>query len=342
MESQQAQRKNEHLSLAEKDYQHNHQKDFFDDVQLVPNALPELAVNDVNCAVDMAGMKLDWPFYIEAMTGGSQQTSRVNQQLGKIANDKHLAIATGSMSIIFKERAAASSFLSLRNADPDGVVLANLGAHATPGQAKQAVELVDADALEIHVNVAQELVMPEGARDFHWIDNIADIANALTVPVIVKEVGFGMSQQTIRQLLKAGVSWINVSGRGGTNFARIENRRNHELDLSDLEDWGLTTPETLLEARKTTALVIASGGITSPLDVVKAGVLGAQAVGVAGFFLHQLISSGPEKLASVVDQWQTELPRLLTLLGCRQFQDLSQVDYVLHGQLWEYAQQRQL
>ena len=342
MESQQAQRKNEHLSLAEKDYQLNHQHDFFNDVQLIPNALPELAVDDVDCAIQLAGIKLDWPFYIEAMTGGSKQTGKVNQQLGTIANDKHLAIATGSMSIIFRERDAASSFLTLREADPHGVVLANLGAHATPVQAQQAVDLIDADALEIHVNAAQELVMPEGARDFHWLDNITRIVDALTVPVIVKEVGFGMSRHSIEQLLQAGVSWINISGRGGTNFARIENRRNHELDLSDLDNWGLTTPETLLEAQKTTAQIVASGGVTSPLDVVKAGVLGAQAVGVAGFFLHQLITAGPEKLTSVIDQWQAELPRLLTLLGCQKFYDLKQVDYVLHRQLWEYAQQRRL
>lgn len=342
MESQQAQRKNEHLSLSEKDYALNHRHDFFDDVQLVPNALPEMAVADVHPGVKIAGIDLKWPFYIEAMTGGSKQTGRVNQQLGKIAHDKGLAIATGSMSIIFKEPAAANSFLTLREADPDGVVFANLGAHATPKQAQQAIDLINADALEIHINAAQELVMPEGAREFHWLDNIARIVDSLTVPVIVKEVGFGMSQDTIKQLLNVGVSWINASGRGGTNFARIENRRNHKLDLSDLENWGLTTPQTLIEAQKTAAQVIASGGITRPLDVVKAGVLGAKAAGVAGFFLHQLISDGPEKLAAVIDQWQEELPRLLTLLGCRSFQDLRRVDYVLHQELWEYAQQRHL
>lgn len=341
MESQQAQRKNEHLSLAEKDYALNHQHDFFNDLQLIPNALPETNVDEVNCNVQLAGIPLAFPFYIEAMTGGSQRTGLINQQLGKIAAECNLAIATGSMSIIFKEKTAVNSFLTLREANPDGIVIANLGAKATPKQAQSAVDLISADALEIHINAAQELVMPEGARDFHWRTNIRDIVDHLTVPVIVKEVGFGMSQQTIRQLLDTGVQWINISGRGGTNFARIENHRNHDVDMTDLEQWGLTTPESLLEAQKTPARVIASGGITSPLDVVKAGVLGAKAVGVAGYFLHQLISSGPDQLTKVIHQWQLELPRLLTLLGCQNFAELANTQYVLHNQLLEFHQQRQ-
>lgn len=341
MESQQAQRKNEHLSLAEKDYSLNHQHDFFDDLQLIPNALPEMAVKDACCNVNVAGLHLSSPFYIEAMTGGSQRTGIINQQLGKIAADCNLAIATGSMSIIFKEKTAVDSFLALRKANPDGIVIANLGAKATPKQAQAAVDLINADALEIHINAAQELVMPEGARDFHWLNNIRNIVNHLDVPVIVKEVGFGMSQQTIQQLIAIGVQWINISGRGGTNFARIENHRNHDVDMSDLEKWGLTTPESLLEAQKTPAKIIASGGIASPLDVVKAGVLGAKAVGIAGYFLHQLISSGPAQLTKVIHQWQIELPRLLTLLGCQNFGELVNTQYVLHNQLLEFQQQRQ-
>lgn len=341
MESQQAQRKNEHLSLAEKDYALNHQHNFFDDVQLIPNALPEMAVKDVQCDADIAGIHLLYPFYIEAMTGGSTRTGQINQQLGKIAADTNLAIATGSMSIIFKEKEAAASFLALREADPDGPVIANLGARAKPQQAQAAVDLLEADALEIHVNAAQELVMPEGARDFHWLNNIQRITDQLTVPVIIKEVGFGMSRQSIQQLLAIGVQWINISGRGGTNFARIENHRNHDVDMGDLENWGLTTPEALLEVQQTPAKIIASGGITSPLDVIKAGVLGAQTVGVAGYFLHQLISGGPEQLTQTIQQWQLELPRILTLLGCHDFNALTNTQYVLHNQLFEFQQQRQ-
>ena len=133
-----------------------------------------------------------------------------------------------------------------------------------------------ADALEIHLNPAQELIMKEGDREFYWLEALAGLVSRLHIPVIVKEVGFGMSQQTISQWEQVGVRWINVAGTGGNNFARIEDRRNHELDLSDLVNWGLSTPESLLEAQQKSPSthLIASGGITCPLDVIKAGVLG--------------------------------------------------------------------
>ena len=151
-----------------------------------------------------------------------------------------------------------------------------------------------------------------------------------------------MSRTTINRLQEAGVKLINVSGRGGTNFAMIENRRNHQLDMADLDDWGQTTPESLLEARNADATIIASGGITCPLDVIKAGVLGARAVGVAGYFLNLLIRAGEPALDQVLTDWQTELPRLMTLVGAQHFTDLNRVDFVLTGPLYEYAQQRGL
>lgn len=343
MESQQAHRKDEHLSLATVSYQRAHQHHFFDQVRLIHNALPETVVAEVDPHVQLAaGLRLAWPFYLEAMTGGSQRTAEVNQALARLAHKHQLAMATGSLSIAMREPATQSSFTAVRKANPAGVVIANLGADASLAQAKAAVDLLQADALELHLNAAQELIMPEGDRDFHWRDNIAHLAAHLEVPVIAKEVGFGMSEDTIEQLETAGVRLINVSGRGGTNFAMIENRRNHQLDLSDLENWGQTTPESLLEARHSDATIIAAGGITCPLDVIKAGVLGAQAVGVAGYFLNILIQDGEEALDQTLTAWQTEIPRLLTLLGCKNFADLRRVDFVLAGDLYDYARQRHL
>lgn len=343
MESQQAHRKDEHLSLATASYQQAHQHHYFDQVRLIHDALPEMAVDAVDHTVQLAdNLQLEWPFYLEAMTGGSKQAARVNQALAQLAKKHHLAMATGSLSVALREPAARPSFTVVRETNPDGVVIANLGADASLTQARDAINLLSADALELHLNAAQELVMPEGDRQFYWLDNIARLVDGLDVPVIVKEVGFGMSRATIDRLQEAGVQLINVSGRGGTNFAMIENRRNHQLDMADLTDWGQTTPESLLEARNSKAAIIASGGITCPLDAIKAGVLGAQAVGVAGYFLNLLIHSGAPALDQVLTDWQTELPRLLTLVGVHQFSDLSQVDFILTGPLYEYAQQRGL
>lgn len=343
MESQQAHRKDEHLSLATASYARAHAQHYFDQVRLIHDALPETAVDAVGLTVQLAtGLKLEWPFYLEAMTGGSKQAAKVNRALARLARKHHLAMATGSLSVALKEPAARPSFTVVREENPDGIVIANLGADASLDKAQAAVDLLDADALELHLNAAQELVMPEGDRQFYWLDNIARLVAGLDVPVIVKEVGFGMSRTTINRLQEAGVKLINVSGRGGTNFAMIENRRNHQLDMADLDDWGQTTPESLLEARNADATIIASGGITCPLDVIKAGVLGARAVGVAGYFLNLLIRSGAPALNQVLTDWQTELPRLMTLVGAQRFSDLSRVNFVLTGPLYQYAQQRGL
>ncbi len=343
MESQQAHRKDEHLSLATATYQRAHQHHYFNQVRLIHNALPEMGVKDVDQRVQLAdGLQLEWPFYLEAMTGGSNQAAKVNRTLAQLASKHHLAMATGSLSIALKEPVTQSSFTVVREENPDGSVIANLGADVSLDKARTAIDLLGADALELHLNAAQELVMPEGDRDFHWLDNIADLVEKLDVPVIVKEVGFGMNRTTIEQLQGVGVKLINISGRGGTNFAMIEDRRNHQFDLDDLASWGQTTPESLLEARGSKATIIASGGITCPIDIIKAGVLGAQAVGVAGYFLNILIRDGATALDEVLTEWQTEIPRLLTLLGCRNFRDLQKTPFVLQGDLYSYAQQRHL
>ena len=343
MESQQAHRKDEHLSLATATYQRAHQHHYFDQVRLIHNALPEMAVKDVDHHVQLAdGLQLEWPFYLEAMTGGSNQAAKINRTLAQLASKHHLAMATGSLSVALKEPATRPSFTVVREENPDGIVIANLGADASLENAQTAIDILGANALELHLNAAQELVMPEGDRDFHWLNNIASLVDKLDLPVIVKEVGFGMSRTTIDRLKNVGVQLVNVSGRGGTNFAMIEDRRNHQLDLDDLADWGQTTPESLLEARGNKATIIASGGITCPLYVVKAGVLGAQAVGVAGYFLNILIRDGATALDEILTGWRTELPRLLTLLGCRNFRDLQKIPFVLQDDLYSYAQQRHL
>ena len=345
MESPHAQRKNEHLSLAAKSYAKDHETHPFDDVQLVHNPLPEINLADVSTTVQLGPLTLEQPFYIEAMTGGSKQSAQINQKLAQVAAKHHLAMATGSASIMIKDPATADSFNVVRREDPDGLVFANLSASATREQAQAAIDALNADALELHVNAVQELTMADGDRNFHWLINISQLTRALDVPVIVKEVGFGMSKEAIQALTDMGVTLINVSGRGGTNFANIENRRNRHEDLHELLDWGQTTPVSLLEARQgrsNSTTIISSGGVCSPLDVVKSGVLGAQAVGVAGYFLNILQQQGIDALDDEISRWEVELPRLLALLGCSSFTDLSRKPFVLHGATYEYALQRHL
>ncbi|HIW70233.1 MAG TPA: type 2 isopentenyl-diphosphate Delta-isomerase [Candidatus Limosilactobacillus merdipullorum] len=341
-------RKDEHLRYAElTNVAHQGQATDFSQVRLLHQALPELALDEVDVSTNLIdGVKINYPFYIEAMTGGSKKAGMVNRQLATIAARHQLAMATGSMSIIFKDPATKPSFEVIRQQNPTGIVLGNLSANATIDQAAAAIKLVNADALEIHLNSAQEIVMPEGATSYHWLQNISQLARRF--PIIVKEVGFGMTKDTVKTLVNAGVAGVNVSGRGGTNFAEIENQRgqlvNQPTDWSTLDDWGQSTVESLLEARSVDhpdATIIASGGVKSAADVVKAGALGASAVGVAGFFLHQLQNT-PQKLDQVIDQWCQTIRAMVLLTGCRSFNDLPQVPVVLSPRLESYARQRHL
>lgn len=341
MTSQRAKRKNEHLSLAEKTYEAAHTIHPFDGVQIIPNALPELSVDEVDCSTTLAGQKVTWPFYFEAMTGGSDQAARVNAAFARVAQQANIPMATGSMSIILKETGSFPSFEIIRNENPSGFVMANISAKSNVEQAKKVVHLINANALEIHINAAQEIIMPEGDRSFKWLANIQKIVEHMTVPVIVKEVGFGMSKENIQQLTQHGVKYINVSGNGGTNFALIEGYRNHKQFI-DMSNWGISTVQALLESRNSNIDVIASGGIVSPIDVIKAGILGAKATGVAGYFLHIYYQDGENGLLKEVQRWQTEIKGIMTILGCHHFNDLQKVPFVLSQDLLSYIQQRNI
>ncbi|MCZ9311437.1 type 2 isopentenyl-diphosphate Delta-isomerase [Weissella koreensis] len=346
MESEHAHRKDEHLALAEAEFKKNPPISSLEQIRLIHRSLPETNVQEINLQVQDSALGWDYPFYIEAMTGGSQKTGEINEQLAKIAKITGLAMAVGSQSIALKDHNAISSFEVARKSNPDGFLIANLGAGHTAHEAQQVVDMIGANALEIHVNVAQEIVMAEGDRDFHWMESIGEIINTIHVPVIIKEVGFGMDQQTIKQLEQMGAQYINVGGRSGTNFAIIEDRRNRTTVTKQshqyLYDWGQTTAESLLETKDSHAKILATGGIASPLDVVKAQVLGAKAVGVAGYFLHDLLKYGPDHLIETIQLWQSHLPKLYALVGANGQNDLPNVPYILSPELNSYAQQRHL
>ncbi len=346
MESAHAHRKDEHLSVAELEMRQRPYNSSLNGVRLLHNALPESRVADVDLTVHDKNFPFTTPFYIEAMTGGSQKTGRINAKLAEVAKETGLAMAVGSQSVALKDTEAIATFTIARDINPDGFMIANIGAGHPVQHAQTVVDMIGANALEVHVNAAQEIVMAEGDREFMWLDNLADIVAKVAVPVIVKEVGFGMRQETIATLHAIGVRYVNIGGRSGTNFARIEDRRNRTDDHQHayLYDWGQTTAESLLEARALTEkpTIFATGGIQTPLDVVKAQVLGAKAVGVAGHFLHTVMNEDTSGLITEVTRWQNHLAKIYALLGVRSQAELLQVPYLLDPELLNYANQREL
>ncbi|MCZ6910247.1 MAG: alpha-hydroxy-acid oxidizing protein, partial [Rickettsia endosymbiont of Ixodes persulcatus] len=189
----------------------------------------------------------------------------------------------------------------------------------------------------------QEVVMPEGDKSFNWIRNIKKIVENFPLPVIVKEVGFGMSHESIEKLKAVGVKYINLGGKGGTNFVQIENFRRPAKDMNYLEDWGLTTVQSLYEAQVVPELnYIAAGGITSPLDVVKALYLGANAVGVASAILSYLIDNGREKTEKLLSEWIYGIKAIFVMLGVKNLTELRKSKIVISMELQNYLQQRKL
>ena len=338
----QTNRKNEHVSLSENFYKDGESS--FKDVHFMHHSFPGINVSDVDLSTSLGDLNFSMPFFINAMSGGSEWTGKLNQKLAIVARETGLAIATGSISAALKQPEFEDSYSIIRKENPSGLIFANLGAGHGYENAKKAIDMIQADALQIHVNAPQEVVMPEGDREFsNWIENIEDILANIDVPLIVKEVGFGMSRETVKLLQDIGVKYIDISGKGGTNFAQIENFRRREYKLDDMESWGQTTTVSLLEAMevKSGSAIISSGGIRSAQDILKSLALGASLVGVSSQFMHMVLKD-VDKAIEMVEQWKLELERSMTLLGAKTIADLTHTDLIIRGETAEWAELRHI
>lgn len=334
-------RKDEHIALATR---FTGNGNGLTDVHFVHQSIPTVAATQVDLSTHFLGRQFPTPLYINAMTGGSAKGKEINGQLAQIAGRFHLPMAVGSLSAALSIPALTDSFTIVREKNPDGFILANIGADKSPAEARRAVALLAADALQIHVNTVQETVMPEGHVAPDWLTHIAAIVQESAVPVVVKEVGFGMSQETLLQLAAVGVTTVDISGRGGTNFAAIENARRPGHTYDYLADWGLTTAQSLLESQsfQKKGTVLASGGITNPLDVLTALRLGAAGVGVAGFLLRSLMHVGLNGTSDLVSTWLDQLPALFALVNARNITELRRQPLWWEPEMSNYAQQRHL
>ena len=337
--SQRSQRKEEHLALAKMFFNSNKDNDF-NHVHLIRPALPESAVSRDSISTEMFGHQISAPFFINAMTGGSDTSYTINQRLAKAAVAENIPMALGSASILEKEIDQIKSFEVARQENPDGLIFANVNPTTDPKVAQKIVDALDANALQIHLNSVQEAVMPEGDRDFHWIDNLKEIRDTIDVPIIIKEVGMGIDPESLRTLLINDFSIIDLGGSGGTNFAQIENERRKTQKLNFLEDIGLSTVKTLLAARTipVNKTIIAAGGITNALDIFKSLVLGAQYVGIANYFL-QFASQDSETLIAAIQNLKYELKLFTALFGLDHISKADEVKYYLDTDLYNFTRQ---
>lgn len=332
-------RKDDHLRLAHDQQTAPSRRNDFDDVQILHHALEGLDADQVRLDVPLLDRTWSAPVYINGMTGGTDRTARVNRALAIAARETGIAMASGSVGIALDDPSTAPGFRVIREENPDGFVMANLGIGRSADHALRAVDLLQADALQIHLNAVQETVMPEGTRDFsRWPRALEAVVAASPVPVLVKEVGFGLSRRTLTRLHEMGVQLADVSGVGGTDFARIENARRPGEDYSFLAGHGQSAVCCLLDAPTPAPQLLASGGVRTPLDVIKALALGARATGVAGAFLKPAYDGDAEHATAVIRGWLSQLTELMALFGAETPAALSGTDLLLRGRVREYCE----
>lgn len=338
-------KKDDHVNLALK-FHGSEQKSDFDNIQFVHQVFSDVSVDEADISTSFAGYEFNQPFYINAMTGGTGRTKEYNEKLSILARETGLFIASGSLSVGLKDSSVLESFKVVRKMNPKGIVFANLGADKTLEDAKKAVDILDANGLQIHVNICQELVMPEGDRSFNkWLYNIKEIVDNLGLPVVVKEVGFGMSKKAIKSLLDIGVKTVDVGGKGGTNFARIENFRRIEDDKYNfLENFGNSTVVSLLEAKDFVDEheILASGGVRNSMDIVKALALGAKSVGMAARFLNLVENKSLDKAIEEVNNWKYHIKSIMSLLGTKNIEGLKNTDIILQDDVKNWAKSRRI
>jgi isopentenyl-diphosphate delta-isomerase len=284
--------------------------------QFIHEALPEMALGDVNLETDFIGHRLHTPILISSMTGGISRGSEITRRLARVAQTYKGAIGVGSQRAALLDPGLAAYF-RVRDIAPDALLLANLGAtHLTAGdavgQCRRVVEMIGADALILHLNPLQEAIQPEGDRDTSGVlSAIETVCTRLPIPVVVKEVGCGISGLTARRLADAGVAAIDVSGAGGTSWSAVEGQRATTARGRRLgqtfRDWGIPTALSLGMAREAIPglPLIASGGLRTGLDAAKVLALGASLAGFAGSILRAAADSEEaafEELATIHDE----------------------------------------
>ena len=316
---------------------------WLDDIRFVHQAIPDSNWESVSLQTQIGELVFGSPFFINAMTGGGgAKTTELNGQLARISREMNIPMAVGSQMAAIKNPEEIETYATVRKENPNGIIFANLGSEATVEQAKRAVDMLEANALQIHLNVIQELTMPEGDRDFKGaLTRIERLVNTLEVPVFVKETGFGISREAVLKLQGINVAAIDVGGFGGTNFAAIENERRHRK-LSYFNDWGIPTAASLIEAIsvKTSVPVLASGGIQDALDIVKCLSNGASAVGLAGVFLKTLVNEGEEATIEEIKMMNEDLTMLMVSLGASTVEDLQHTPLIVTGELHHYLTMR--
>jgi isopentenyl-diphosphate delta-isomerase len=329
----------------------------FEDIRFVPNALPDINFADINLNTKFLNHNFNYPIFISSITGGTKLANKINTRLAKLAEKFKIGIGVGSQRAALEDKANTDSFTIVRQEAPNAFVAANLGAvqfnnDFTIKHAEKAIEMINADALILHLNPLQEVIQPEGNTNFSNLTaKIKEIGKELRQPLIVKEVGSGISRDIALDLVDGGIPAIEVAGAGGTSWSQIEAIRAKQQGLTKqqkvgelFKNWGLPTAVSTIEVSKfqDRIEIISSGGIRNGLQAAKALAIGAKLVGIA-LPLACLAATGTVKqLIDWLEQFIYELKTAMFLVGAEELEGLHYAPMAVTGKTAEWLTVRGL
>ncbi len=326
-------RKSEHIDIAlNQDVDFKTKTSGFEKFTLVHCALPEFDFESVSTEIEFLGKPLTFPLMISAMTGGCSKSLEINRILAEASAITGIALGVGSQRQLLESDEHIESYQIVRKVSPGSVIIGNIGAEEValmrdPAPILRMIDIIEADGMAVHLNPLQEVLQPEGQARFSGVlQGIERLVQELPVPVIVKEVGCGISQTVAKKLLDVGVYIIDVAGAGGTSWAGIEYYRTEQTNLAKrFWDWGIPTAESLEMVTSVKGIqTIASGGIDGGITMAKAIALGARLCGVARPILMALHQHKLEGVIELIKNWQDEFCMAMFLTGCQSVESLRE------------------
>jgi isopentenyl-diphosphate delta-isomerase len=347
-------RKVEHVEICLYNQVENFTTNYFEYVKLIHQALPGFAFSDVDVSVEFLGKRMSAPIIITGMTGGTEELGKLNEIIAEVAEEIGIGMGVGSQRIAIEKKETSSTFAIARKKAPTIPIIANLGApQLVKGyglkEIEEAIQMIEADAIAIHFNPAQEVFQPEGDTDYSYtiLDNLVDISKSLNVPIIIKETGSGISMEVASLFYSKGFRYFDVSGQGGTSWIAVEmyrglRRGNWKAESAkNFLDWGVPTAASIIETRigAPDSVIIGSGGIRNGLDVIKALALGAN---IGGFALPALKAAirGKESLRDFLKRTIFEIKTAMFLSGSKSIKDVYKSPIVIFGHLRDWLDSR--
>jgi isopentenyl-diphosphate delta-isomerase len=320
----------------------------FEDIQLIHRSLPEVDRQKISLSTFFLGKKFSAPLIVGAMTGGTEEATKINASIAEAVEKLGLGMGVGSQRAAIEDQKLEKTYAVARKKAPSAFLIANIGGvQLVHGyglkEVKKVVEMIDADAVAVHLNALQEAVQPEGQTNFKGVlAKIGEIAGELDKPVIVKETGCGISAEDAKALEAAGVKAIDVGGVGGTSFAAVEYYRSkNQNNMGEIFwDWGIPTAVSLIETTQSVKIpVIASGGVRSGLDIAKSLALNASLASISQPMLETAVK-GTKETEELLSCLMDELRNAMFLVGAENLESLAKVPVVISGKTAEWLNTR--